>query len=433
MADMEPTTNTKYAKSVTVQEYFTEGLNKTIGINWRRLRNEHGFSLHQLCSKAGISHAVAADIEACRHRSINLDDCRRAADAYGMSLGEFMREITKGTTSEDPVPYRDITTADVREVYPYNIIYRINGEVPDPVKINLKGFNDALGTLYEMERTALLLRFRMNKSLKETAEEMNTTTERVRMLEARALRKLRRPGFVRAIENPSFIQEVKPFEDDPNGYIVLEKDYVVNILYKDLAEECKYVSGGEISGKTAEKAISRVTGLVFSNFVLLQNQKSEDCARSREILVDENRQRISILNMVCNGEYADAFTALRNWLENKETYDYLAYDEAQFLSMLHVVMNGNCSSMHGAQRHRTDGTYRPREGNYDPTEGSETNTDIQELQVSHRTLGIIKRLGCFDTDDIARKGRREFSKARGCGSKSMQELSKVMEMCGYDW
>ena len=424
--------NTKKIKSATVQEYYTEGLNKTIGINWRRLRNEHGLSLYELCSKAGISQAIAADIEACRHRSISIDDCSRVAGAYGMSLGEFMREITKGTTSEDPVPYKDITTADVREVYPYNIIYRITGEVPDPININLKGFNDVFGTLQEKERTVLLLRYRLKKTLKETADEMGISTERVRMVEARAFRKMRYPGFVRAMENPSFIQEVDLYKDDPKGYIVLEKDYVVNILYRELLEECKD-SQDDITEKEAEKAISRVTALVFSNFVLLRNQKPEDYARSHEVLVDENRQRISILNMACDGDYADAFIALRNWLKNKEMYDYLAYDEAQFLSMLYVVMNGNYSSTYRSRMHRPTGIYAPPKGANNSLEGSETNTDIQELQVSHRTLGIIKRLGCFDTDDIARKGRREFSKARGCGSKSMQELSEIMEMCGYNW
>lgn len=432
MEQTASTENIKYVKPETVLDYFSKDLDKTVGINWRRLRNEKDMSISEFCNRSGINQSIVSDIEACTHKSVSMDVCCRAANAYGMDISDFMHEITKGVSTEDPLPYKDITTADLIDVYPYNLISLIKGEVPDPVNINLRGFNEALDSLFEKERTVLLLRYKFNKSLREAGQELGVSKEGARRIEARALRKLRCSVWVKAMSNPSFIGSIRLFEDTPDSFIVLEKDYVVNIIYKDLLDEFTYGPNTPVTTLAAQKALSRSTSLVFSNFVLLRDQKPEDYAKSYEYLAEENRKRIDIVNMVCDGDYIGAFHALRSWLSDKDPLGYMSYDEAQFLSMLHVILNGSITSKtkpHCTETVALEDISRV----YDAAVDDSVNMDIDQLQISKRTLSILKRLRCNDTDDIARIGRRDFMLTRGCGEKSLFEISEQMKKCGYDW
>lgn len=85
--------------------------------------------------------------------------------------------------------------------YPQNLICFILGEAVD-FKVtddNKKGLEEALNQLTERERTVMKERFENNKSMKEVGKMFRVTTERIRQIEAKALRKLRHPTRMRMI------------------------------------------------------------------------------------------------------------------------------------------------------------------------------------------------------------------------------------------
>ena len=82
--------------------------------------------------------------------------------------------------------------------YPFNLLDELVSESDDkPIfegtQDQLDGLDYALSTLYEREHKVLLLRYKSGKTLKETGREFNVTQERIRQIEAKALRKLRHP------------------------------------------------------------------------------------------------------------------------------------------------------------------------------------------------------------------------------------------------
>ena len=86
-----------------------------------------------------------------------------------------------------------------RRIYPFNLIYAIfqpaNAEDFDFIgHINLAGIMEATKTLHDREQKVLELRFRQGLTLKETGAEFGVTTERIRQIEAKALRKMRHPS-----------------------------------------------------------------------------------------------------------------------------------------------------------------------------------------------------------------------------------------------
>lgn len=278
---------TTYKRSKTVEEIFCSRLRKTIGINWRRLRNDHGMTLYEFCRRSGINQSVAADIEACRHSSTSMDDCLKAAGVYGMTIETFLNEITRGVNPADPLSFKDLQRTDLQDVYPYNIITLVRGEAPDPLEVDMRGFSNVIGSLFEKERTVLMLRYRFSMSMRETANFLNDTTEGVRRREARALKKLRSPECIRAM----------------------------------LADHTDH------------------------------DTKQTDSAASDSISEQKN------LN----------------------------------------------------------------------------NTKVDDLKLSNRTKRVVKRLGCNDTDDIARTGRDVFLMTRGCGEKAIREITENMQEFGYNW
>lgn len=63
-------------------------------------------------------------------------------------------------------------------------------------KDRMLGLEYALSTLSDNERKVIMCRFQKSMTLKSTGETMNLSTERIRQIEAKALRKLRHPLLV---------------------------------------------------------------------------------------------------------------------------------------------------------------------------------------------------------------------------------------------
>lgn len=94
-----------------------------------------------------------------------------------------------------------LISKEVRSVYPYNLLEAIFKEVwPEELDADQKeGLNYALSSLSEHERTILAQRFQNGLTLEQVGKEFNVTRERIRQIEAKALRKLRHPTYSNAI------------------------------------------------------------------------------------------------------------------------------------------------------------------------------------------------------------------------------------------
>lgn len=194
----------KMKQPETIQELIYSDLQKMIGVNWHRLRTEHGLSVYELSERSGISYTTICDIENCRSVCTAIEVCARAAKLYGMSLETFIGELTKGISREDPVPYKDITRTSLHDVYPYNMLRLVFGEVPDISDINLKGVKEVLSTLSLDEQTVLDLKYRYGKQAVEIAKAMKLTIEDVHCIEEKALSRLRYPARMNMMRSFSY-------------------------------------------------------------------------------------------------------------------------------------------------------------------------------------------------------------------------------------
>lgn len=79
--------------------------------------------------------------------------------------------------------------------YPYNLLDDIFGKTFDHVlsEDETNGLNYCLRTLSEREQTVIGLRYEKEMTLQQTGKELNVTQERIRQIQAKALRKLKNP------------------------------------------------------------------------------------------------------------------------------------------------------------------------------------------------------------------------------------------------
>lgn len=79
--------------------------------------------------------------------------------------------------------------------YPYNLLDDIFGETFDHVlsEDEANGLNYCLRTLNEKEQTVIGLRYEKEMTLRQAGKELNVTLERIRQIQAKALRKLKSP------------------------------------------------------------------------------------------------------------------------------------------------------------------------------------------------------------------------------------------------
>ena len=80
--------------------------------------------------------------------------------------------------------------------YPFDLVDAIFNEetIWDNDNDHMDGLNHALETLSEREQKVIYLRFQEFKTLEDVAKEFNVTRERIRQIEAYAIRKLRHPS-----------------------------------------------------------------------------------------------------------------------------------------------------------------------------------------------------------------------------------------------
>lgn len=89
---------------------------------------------------------------------------------------------------------------DIMAIYPFNLAKSILGDETEALKVYLPGIALALATLSEREREVIRLRFQKKMTLEQCGKEHGITRERIRQIEAKAIRKLRHPSRVNMIK-----------------------------------------------------------------------------------------------------------------------------------------------------------------------------------------------------------------------------------------
>ena len=103
---------------------------------------------------------------------------------------EYEKLLLKHATSSIMIPQ------GYEAPYPYNLMDDIFQEPTDWIltEDNVKGLNEAIASLDEREQKIINLRYREGFTLEETGKVFHLTRDRIRQLQARAVRKLRNPA-----------------------------------------------------------------------------------------------------------------------------------------------------------------------------------------------------------------------------------------------
>lgn len=143
-----------------------------------------------------------------------------------------------------PIP-EHILIAFVKRAYPYNLLGAIVG--PEALAVNFVTTNHLLDDMdqlldnYVPEREALILRLRFinGLSLQAIADILNVTHERVRQLEAKAIRRLRHVVYTQKLLQSSQIQENREkIEEQQRTIAALESQ--INYLRGKIEQEVGY-------------------------------------------------------------------------------------------------------------------------------------------------------------------------------------------------
>lgn len=82
---------------------------------------------------------------------------------------------------------------EITKLYPFNIATAAFGGEEEAQNTYVQGIYNALATLTEREQSVLMRRFQQKMTLEQCGKEYGITRERIRQIEAKALRKLRHP------------------------------------------------------------------------------------------------------------------------------------------------------------------------------------------------------------------------------------------------
>ena len=110
---------------------------------------------------------------------------------------------------------------DLLTMYPFNLARGIFRDDDEALAVYIPGIEEALATLTEREQGVIAYRFERKFTLEQTAKEYGITRERIRQIEVKALRKLRRPdriAMIRAVPRTELHTEI-------HAYTKLQEDY----------------------------------------------------------------------------------------------------------------------------------------------------------------------------------------------------------------
>ena len=171
-----------------------------------------------------------------------VEDLDKQLREYLTMTDERFRQLREKMTS---IP-EHILIEFAKRAYPYNLLSSIIG--PDALAVNFVTTNQLLDDMdqlldnYVTEREALILRLRFinGLSLQAIADILNVTHERVRQLEAKAIRKLRHVVYTQKLLQSSQIQEnQEKIEEQQRTIAALESQirYLRNHIEKEIGYE----------------------------------------------------------------------------------------------------------------------------------------------------------------------------------------------------
>lgn len=103
------------------------------------------------------------------------------------------------------------------EIYPYNLalsIFRMDRDGEErALSLSVKGIEIGLATLTDRERNVLIMRFKEKLTLEQVAKNYEVSRERIRQIEAKALRKLRHSSRLAKMKAYTYYDVVKHNED----------------------------------------------------------------------------------------------------------------------------------------------------------------------------------------------------------------------------
>ena len=208
---------------------------ETIGKNIDMIRKERGFSLERLSKESGISYpSVARHVNG--HAVPDIQTIARYAEALGCTISDLTDKATDRT--------RFTLETDITHVYPYNLVCAVmqcgadmDARQKAAWDTYIPGLMDALGTCRGRECEVLELRYKNAMTLREAGQAIGLSQERVRQIEARALRHLRHSTIKRK-------WSISAREDEAADMFSAEKERLLKELAKK-EEEIRSLSDGK--------------------------------------------------------------------------------------------------------------------------------------------------------------------------------------------
>lgn len=148
------------------------------------VRKARGWTLKRIADEVGTEQNTV-----CRHFRTG----KFTTDwliKYAECLGCTVADITDGTVDITKFVLKD----DITSYWPYNLAIAVAGGTDEKFfQVYVPGILESLTELTDREQNVLKMRFMSGMTLEECGKEIGTQRERVRQVEAKALRKLRHP------------------------------------------------------------------------------------------------------------------------------------------------------------------------------------------------------------------------------------------------
>ena len=110
---------------------------------------------------------------------------------------------------------------ELTDIYPFNLANCILQDEDGAREFYIPGISAALATLTEREQGVIMMRFQQKKTLEQCGKECGVTRERIRQIEAKAIRKLRHPSRVNMMKAVPLTELQAQYTE----YKKLESDY----------------------------------------------------------------------------------------------------------------------------------------------------------------------------------------------------------------
>ena len=368
-------------------------------------------------------------------------------DKYG-SIEEFVNKFKNGTLEEDDSFFkRAISIDDYGNKNEDKLAYAIAGgglvyaflgkeSKPSIVAYSGKGLNEMLETLTDLERRVLTDRYGLedgtSKSLDEVGKEFNVTGERIRQVEGKGLRKLRKPMRSKKI----FIDlDEEAMNEIYNSNAIFNPDDE----YQDVAcnLDCEELKRG-LEKRTKEREEiekeewAKLSEKKKQGFIDIEkldlSVRAYTCLKRAGInnvsdiqkMTKEELQRIRNLGLETSEEVLTKLESLGiHMREDRETIEIENSQEVIKATDVEDEENDINSLADKKKKMEYIEQIQSKE------------TKIEELGLSIRAYNCLKRAGINNISDILKIKKEELQRTRNLGFKAFEEILTKLEGHGF--